>query len=42
MFHDISSGDNSGYNAGPGWDGVTGLGVLDGQKFLDALRKAGK
>ena len=40
MFFDVTQGNNSGYDAGPGWDGVTGLGVLDGQKFLDALRKA--
>ena len=42
MFHDITKGDNAGYNAGPGWDAATGLGVLDGQKFLDQLRKSGK
>lgn len=40
MFFDVTQGNNGGYDAGPGWDGVTGMGVLDGQKFLNALRKA--
>lgn len=42
VFHDITKGDNSGYNAGPGWDATTGWGTIDGQKLLDALRKQGK
>ncbi len=42
VFYDITKGNNSGYNAGPGWDGVTGLGVVDGKAFLDALRKDAK
>lgn len=42
VFHDVTSGNNQGYSAGPGWDAVTGLGVIDGQKFLDALKKASK
>ena len=25
-FHDITSGSNGGYNAGTGWDAVTGMG----------------
>ncbi len=42
IFHDITNGDNAGYNAGPGWDATTGWGTIDGQKMLDALRKSGK
>ncbi|MGZ4349835.1 MAG: S53 family peptidase, partial [Solirubrobacteraceae bacterium] len=29
-FHDITSGDNGSYSAGPGWDACTGLGSPDG------------
>ncbi|HTW24793.1 MAG TPA: S53 family peptidase [Candidatus Baltobacteraceae bacterium] len=29
-FHDITSGTNGAYNAGPGWDPCTGLGSPDG------------
>ena len=36
-FHDISTGDNGGYNAGVGWDPCTGLGSPDGAKLLAAL-----
>jgi|GEM_PF-169748 len=36
-FQDITSGDNGDYQAGPGWDPCTGLGVPDGQKLLAAL-----
>ena len=32
MFHDITSGNNDDYNAGPGWDYVTGFGSLDVKK----------
>jgi kumamolisin len=39
IFHDITEGNNDGYNATPGWDAATGWGSLDGQKLLDALRK---
>jgi kumamolisin len=42
VFKDITEGNNNGYTAGPGWDAATGWGAIDGQKFLDALRKAGK
>lgn len=36
-FFDITSGNNNGYNAGPGWDPCTGLGRPDGAKLLAAL-----
>ena len=39
IFHDITQGNNDGYNAGKGWDAATGWGSPDGQKLLDALRK---
>ena len=48
-FHDITVGNNSngsitGYNAGPGWDPVTGIGTLDlGATFgLAGTNRAGK
>jgi kumamolisin len=37
-FHDIVSGDNGGYSAGPGWDACTGLGTPDGTALLAALK----
>ncbi len=36
-FHDVTSGNNGGYSAGPGWDACTGLGSPDGAKLLQAL-----
>ncbi|MHB2019252.1 MAG: S53 family peptidase [Candidatus Xenobia bacterium] len=39
-FNDITSGNNGGFSAGPGWDAVTGLGSPDGQKLLSALQQA--
>jgi kumamolisin len=36
-FFDIVSGNNNGFNAGPGWDACTGLGRPDGTKLLNAL-----
>lgn len=36
-FHDITSGSNGDYSAGPGWDACTGLGTPDGAKLLAAL-----
>lgn len=36
-FHDITSGNNDGYTAGPGWDACTGLGSPDGAQLLAAL-----
>ncbi len=40
-FHDIMTGTNDGYRAGPGWDPCTGLGSPDGTALLAALRPAG-
>jgi kumamolisin len=37
-FHDITSGNNGDYSAGPGWDACTGLGSPDGAKLLAALQ----
>jgi kumamolisin len=39
-FHDITSGGNGGYTAGPGWDPCTGLGTPDGTALLSVLRGA--
>jgi kumamolisin len=36
-FTDITSGNNNGFNGGPGWDPCTGLGRPDGAKLLAAL-----
>ncbi len=36
-FHDITSGENPAYKAGPGWDACTGLGSPDGTALLQAL-----
>jgi kumamolisin len=36
-FHDITSGNNGDYEAGPGWDPCTGLGSPDGTAILRAL-----
>jgi len=33
-FRDIVTGDNGAYQAGPGWDACTGLGVPDGAALL--------
>jgi kumamolisin len=40
-FHDITSGDNGSYAAGPGWDACTGLGSPDGTALAAALSPAG-
>ncbi|WP_161796416.1 S53 family peptidase, partial [Desulfosporosinus acididurans] len=37
VFHDITVGYNGCYNAGTGWDAVTGLGSLDVDAFFNAL-----
>jgi kumamolisin len=37
-FHDVTSGDNGGYSAGPGWDACTGLGSPDGTALLGVLQ----
>jgi kumamolisin len=36
-FHDITLGNNGGYQAGPGWDACTGLGTPDGNALIAAL-----
>jgi kumamolisin len=36
-FHDITSGNNGGYSAGPGWDPCTGLGSPSGTALLARL-----
>jgi len=37
-FHDITSGNNGSYSAGPGWDACTGLGTPNGTALLTALK----
>lgn len=39
-LHDITSGTNGAYSAGPGWDACTGLGSPDGAKILAGLKQA--
>jgi kumamolisin len=39
-FHDITSGSNGAYSAGPGWDACTGLGSPEGTALLDRLTAA--
>jgi kumamolisin len=36
-LHDITSGNNGAYSAGPGWDACTGLGSPDGKLVRQAL-----
>jgi kumamolisin len=36
-FHDITSGSNGAYSAGPGWDACSGLGSPDGGALASAL-----
>ncbi len=36
-LRDVTSGNNGGYAAGPGWDACTGLGTPDGAKLLSAF-----
>jgi kumamolisin len=38
-LHDITSGNNGAYQAGPGWDACTGLGSPDGGRLAQALAK---
>jgi kumamolisin len=40
-FRDIINGNNGQFQAGPGWDACTGLGVPDGDALLAVLRGAG-
>ena len=37
-FHDITSGNNGGFSAGPGWDACTGLGSPIGTAIIAALK----
>ena len=37
-FHDITSGNNGAYAAGPGWDACSGLGSPDGTALLNRLK----
>ncbi|MHB2017059.1 MAG: S53 family peptidase [Candidatus Xenobia bacterium] len=39
-FTDITSGTNGNFNAGPGWDATTGMGVADGTRLLAAVQAA--
>jgi kumamolisin len=39
-FTDITAGNNNGYDAGPGWDPVTGLGSPIGTSILAAVKAA--
>lgn len=39
-FHDITSGNNGSYSAGPGWDPCTGLGSPDGAALAQQLSAA--
>jgi kumamolisin len=39
-FHDITSGNNGDYKAGPGWDACTGWGSPNGAAILQALSSA--
>lgn len=38
-FHDITSGNNGAFKAGPGWDACTGLGSPNGTAIATALAK---
>ena len=37
-FNDITTGNNGGYSAGPGWDACTGLGSPNGTALLNRLQ----
>ena len=37
VMHDVTSGNNDGYTAGPGWDACTGYGSPNGAALLQAL-----
>jgi kumamolisin len=41
-FRDVTQGNNGAYQAAPGWDPCTGLGVPDGAQLLAALQSSGK
>lgn len=37
LFNDVTEGTNGAYNAGPGWDAVTGLGSMQANALLNFL-----
>jgi subtilase family serine protease len=39
IFKDVATGGNHGYEAKKGWDPVTGLGWVDGQNMIDAMKE---
>jgi kumamolisin len=41
-FRDVTQGNNGAYQAAPGWDPCTGLGVPDGTQLLAALQASGQ
>jgi kumamolisin len=41
VFHDVTSGGNGAWHAGPGWDPVTGWGSPDAYQLVSALTAAG-
>jgi kumamolisin len=41
VFHDVTSGSNGTWHAGPGWDPVTGRGSPDAYQLVSALTAAG-
>jgi kumamolisin len=41
VFHDVTSGSNGAWHAGPGWDPVTGWGSPDAYQLVSALTPAG-
>jgi kumamolisin len=41
VFHDVTSGSNGAWHAGPGWDPVTGWGSPDAYQLVSALTTAG-
>jgi kumamolisin len=41
-LHDITSGNNGTYKAGPGWDACTGFGTPNGQAMLSLLKPQSK
>ena len=40
-FHQVTSGSNGAYSAGPGWNACCGLGTPEGQNLLSSLSTAG-
>ncbi|MBV9719634.1 MAG: S8/S53 family peptidase [Candidatus Eremiobacteraeota bacterium] len=40
-LHDVTTGSNGAYAAGPGWDPCTGLGTPDGTRLAEALLPGG-